>query len=73
MIQLTDHIKLNKKEDQNVDSSTTLRRGNKIITGGRGREGPGRKRGEGGESEAESGMERYRREIQRVGKMNRNM
>ena len=66
-------MNLKKKKAQSVDASILHRRGNKIITGGRGREGPGRKRGEGGESEAESGMERYRREIQRVGKMNRNM
>jgi hypothetical protein len=41
-LQLTDHMKLNKKEDQSVDASILLRRGNKIITGGRGRKGPGR-------------------------------
>jgi hypothetical protein len=40
MIQLTDHIKLNKKEDQSVDSSIPLRRGNNIITRVRDREGP---------------------------------
>jgi hypothetical protein len=40
MIQLTDHLKLNKKEAHSVDASNTLRRGKKIITGGRGREGP---------------------------------
>jgi hypothetical protein len=38
-------MKLNKKEYQSVDASTLLRRGNKIITGGRGRERPGRERG----------------------------
>jgi hypothetical protein len=42
-------MKLMKKEDQNVDSSVLLRRGNKILTGGRGLEGLGRKRGRGGE------------------------
>ena len=40
MIQLTDHMTLNKKEDQRVDASIPLRRGNKIIMGGRVREGP---------------------------------
>jgi hypothetical protein len=35
------HIEL-KKEDQSVDASILHRRGNKIITGGRGREGPGK-------------------------------
>ena len=33
MIQFTDHMKL-KKEDQSVDASVLLRRGNKIFTGG---------------------------------------
>jgi len=35
MIQLTDHMKL-KKEDQSVGVSVLLRRGNIILTGGRG-------------------------------------
>jgi len=35
-------MKLNKREDQGVDASILLRRGNKIIMGGRGREGPWR-------------------------------
>ena len=48
MIQLTDHMKFKKKEDQSVDASVLLRRGNKIIMGGRGREGTGRERGGGG-------------------------
>jgi hypothetical protein len=53
MTQLTDHMKLNKKEVQSVDVSILFRRENKIITGGRGREGlgweleGGRKRGAG--------------------------
>jgi hypothetical protein len=37
-------MKLKKKKDQNVDSSVLLRRGNKILTGGRGWEGLGMKR-----------------------------
>jgi hypothetical protein len=41
-------MKLNKKEDQSMDASILLRRGNKIITGGRGRKGPGRERRGGG-------------------------
>jgi hypothetical protein len=44
MIQLTDHMKLKKKKDQSVYASVLLRRGNKIISGDRGREGPGRER-----------------------------
>jgi hypothetical protein len=30
----TDHMKLKKKEDQSVDVSVLLRRGNKILMGG---------------------------------------
>ena len=41
MIQLTDHMKLKKKKDQCVDASILHRKGNKIIMGGRGRNGPG--------------------------------
>jgi hypothetical protein len=33
MIQLTNHMKLKKKEDQSVDASILLRRGNKILLG----------------------------------------
>jgi hypothetical protein len=32
-IQFTDHMKLKKKEDQNVGTSVLLRKGNKILTG----------------------------------------
>jgi hypothetical protein len=51
MIQFMDHMKLKRKEDQRVDASVLLRRGNKIIKGSRGWEGLGRKRkaGVGGE------------------------
>jgi hypothetical protein len=49
MIQLTDHMKLKKKEGPSVDASILPRRKNKIITGGRGRDlgrrGWGRGRG----------------------------
>jgi hypothetical protein len=45
MVQLMDHMKLKKMEDQIVDNSILLRRGNKIITGGRGLEGFWKKRG----------------------------
>jgi hypothetical protein len=40
MIQFTDHMKLNSKEGQRVHASNQLRRQNKIIMGGRGRELP---------------------------------
>jgi hypothetical protein len=33
-IQFTDHMELKKKENQNVDTSVLLRRGNKIPMGG---------------------------------------
>jgi hypothetical protein len=36
MIQFTDHMKFKKKEVQSVEASVLLRKGNKIITGGRG-------------------------------------
>jgi hypothetical protein len=32
-IQLTDHMKLMKKEDQSMDTSVFLRKGNKILVG----------------------------------------
>jgi hypothetical protein len=41
MIQLREHMKLNKKEGQSVVVSNTLRKGNKIIPGVREKEGPG--------------------------------
>jgi hypothetical protein len=41
MIQLIDHMNLNKKEGQSVDASKPLRMGNKIIMGGRCREESG--------------------------------
>jgi hypothetical protein len=47
MIQLTDYIKFNMNKDPGEDASITLRKEKKIITGGRGRKGPGWKRGEG--------------------------
>ena len=54
MIQLTDHMKLKRKEDQRVDASVLLRRGNKIIKGSRGWEGLGRKRRGGGGREGKN-------------------
>jgi hypothetical protein len=46
-IQLTDHMKLKKKEDRSVDASVLLRRGNKIIMVSKGRDLGGRKEREG--------------------------
>jgi hypothetical protein len=37
-------MKLKKKQGQSVGTSVLLRRGNMIISGNRGREGPGRER-----------------------------
>ena len=50
-IQLTDHMKLKRKEDQRVDASVLLRRGNNIIKESRQWEGPRKKRGERGKEE----------------------
>ena len=49
-----DHMKLKRKEDQRVDASVLLRRGNKIIKGSRGWEGLGRKRRGGREKEVKN-------------------
>jgi hypothetical protein len=38
-------MKLNKKEGRSLDDSVPLRRGNNIIMGGKGREGPEWERG----------------------------
>ena len=47
-MQLIDHIKLKKKEEQSVDASVLLRSGNKIVTRGRVEEGSGMENGEEG-------------------------
>jgi hypothetical protein len=47
-----------KKEDKSVDASVLFGRGDKILTGSRGWEGLGRKRGVG---EVKGGMIRYGR------------
>jgi hypothetical protein len=47
MIQLTDHMKVKKKQDQSLDASVLLRRGNKLIMGCIGWAGIWRKRGGG--------------------------
>ena len=73
MIQLTNHIKLNKMEGQSANDSVPPRRKNKIITGGKGRERDLRGRGKGaGKKETGSGMGRDRKEVQRARRMNRN-
>ena len=72
MVQLTDHIMLNKKESQRVDIPLPLIRRSKIITRGRRMEGPEWKsRGERNGAEGrETGIGR---EAQRVRRMNGNM
>jgi hypothetical protein len=50
-IHLTDHLKFKEQEDHIVDTSVLLRRGNKILTGGRVWEGLGRKRGGGAKNQ----------------------
>ena len=68
MILLTDHMKLKRNEDQRVDASVLLRRGNKIIKGSRGWEVLGKR--EGGKRGEELGMGG---DGQRVRKLNRGM
>jgi hypothetical protein len=62
-----------KKEDQRVDASVLLRRGNKIITGGRGWERLGRKKRGGGGKGTGSGMGEDKGNVQRVRKLNRGV
>ena len=70
MIQLTDHMKLKKKKDQSVYASGLLRKKNKTIMEGRGREVPGREREEGVKKGARirCGGEMEGGEVQRVRK-----
>jgi hypothetical protein len=70
MIQLMDHMKLKRKDDQRVDASVLLRMGNNIIKGSRHLEGLGRKRR--GKREAESGMGRDG-DVQRIRKLYRGV
>jgi hypothetical protein len=66
MIQLTDHMKIKKKEGQSVDTSVLLRRGTKIIIVGRKWKRLGRKNGGRGERGAGSGVVGDRSDVQRV-------
>jgi hypothetical protein len=67
MIQLTNHMKHKKKEDQSVDASGPLRRGGQNNTGSRGREGPGKEKGGGGKKRS---MIRSGRRLGEVRKLN---
>jgi hypothetical protein len=66
-------MKLKKKEEKSVAASVLLRRGNKIITTGRAREGARRDREGGGKRGIGSGMGEDGGEIQRVRKLNRGL
>ena len=71
MIQLMDHRKLKRMEDQKVNASVLLRRGNNIIKRSRELEGHGMKKG--GKRGAESGMGGDGGDVQRVRKLNRGV
>ena len=69
-----DYMKLKRKEDQRMDASVLLRRGNKIIKGSRGweelgrnrREGRGKRRGEscmGGDEEMYRGFRKLNKGV----------
>jgi hypothetical protein len=66
-------MKLKEKEDQRVDVSVLLRRGYKIIMGGRGREGLGRERERGGDKGGRVRCGRDKGDVQRVRKLNRGV
>ena len=71
MIQLTDHMTLNKKEDQSMTASFLLRR-RKITTGVKCKKGSENLRGDAGEKQEGGGLgiRRDRREVQRVRRIN---
>jgi hypothetical protein len=57
-----------------MDALIPLRRGNKIITGGRGKAGPGSGRGRGGiMGRGQDQIWKETGEVQRLRRMNRNM
>jgi hypothetical protein len=62
-IKLTDHMNLKRKEDQRVDTSVLLRRGNNIIKGSRGWVAFGKKREGRGEKE---GQNQVRKEMEEM-------
>jgi hypothetical protein len=73
MILPTNHMERKKKEGQSIRASVLHRTGNKINTGGRWREEPGREREGGGKKMARPGIGRDSREVQRIRKLNRNL
>jgi hypothetical protein len=67
-----DHMKLKREEDQRVDASVLLRRGNKVIKGRRGWEGiGGKRRGRGKEGKNQVWEEMGN--VQKVRKLNRSV
>jgi hypothetical protein len=70
-MQLIGLMKLKKKEDQSVDASVLLRRGNKIIIGDREWELFGRKRG--GEEEKRRGQDQVWEEMGKMHRGSRNL
>lgn len=67
-------MEFKKKEDQSVDTLMLHRNENKIITRGRGTEGPRREKGGVGKKvRAGSGIRMDKREVHRVKKLNKNM
>lgn len=74
-IQLIDHMKLKKKKVQSMNASVLLRRENKVIMEGRGREGPERERRRGGKAWEGSGVgaDRVVGEVQRVRNLNKGV
>ena len=73
MVQLMDHMKLKRKEDQRVDASVLLRRRNRIIKGSRECEGHGRKRGGGGGKERQNHVWEEMEKMNSVRKLNRGV
>jgi len=70
-IQLTDHMKVKKKQGQSMDASVLLKRRNKIIMVGRGRDRPEKKRKREGREKGKQDQvwEETVREVQRVRKL----
>ena len=66
-------MELKKRENQSVYASILHRRANKIITGDRGKEGPGKERGGEGKKSDRFRYWKNRRKIQKVEKFNKDM
>ena len=76
MVQFIDQMKLKKKEDQSVDASVLLRRGNKTILEDGMREidlGGSEERERSGQKGARSGVGGNSKDVQRVTNLNRSV